>query len=164
MELLSDLGDEQLYQMTWVEQVELLVEIIVEREGGTILAAASSGPTWQLRLLFPDRDQLSQTHETCRERGRTFQLRSVYELENERQGRFGLTEEQYTTITTAHEHGYYEVPRDLTADDLAEKMGISHQAVSERLRRGHGNLVENAIMLGKQGNSADEKERTISSG
>lgn len=38
LELLTDLDNEQLYQMDWVEQIDTLIEILLE-EDGTILDA-----------------------------------------------------------------------------------------------------------------------------
>ncbi|MFB9809579.1 helix-turn-helix domain-containing protein [Haladaptatus pallidirubidus] len=59
--------------------------------------------------------------------------------------RFGLTESQRTALQLAAERGYYTVPREVTADDLSEEFGISHQALSERLRRAHGNLIQHVL-------------------
>jgi predicted DNA binding protein len=40
--------------------------------------------------------------------------------------------------------------------EVAEELGISHQALSERLRRGHGRLVRNALVVGA---ASPEKKR-----
>ncbi|ODR82855.1 DNA-binding protein [Haladaptatus sp. W1] len=56
-----------------------------------------------------------------------------------------LTEQQHETLRSAMEWGYYEIPRRATATDLAEELGVSHQAISERLRRGHRCLVERGL-------------------
>lgn len=156
VELLSDLDDEWLYQMEWVSQIKMLVQVLVE-EKGTIMAAAGNEQNWNLRAIFPNRDSLSRTYEYCEENGLTFDLLNIYHLEDGRKGRFGLTEEQQTTLTVAHERGYYQVPRGATAEDLAEELEISHQAVSERLRRGHGSLVENTLILGQGADNPDKK-------
>ncbi|MFC7008889.1 helix-turn-helix domain-containing protein [Halalkalicoccus salilacus] len=41
--------------------------------------------------------------------------------------------------------GYYDVPRTVTLTELANKLDISHQALSERLRRAHANLIDRTI-------------------
>lgn len=53
----------------------------------------------------------------------------------------GLTPEQYETLVAAVEHGYFEIPREVSMQDLAEELGVSHQALSERLRRAYETLV-----------------------
>ncbi|WP_435153458.1 bacterio-opsin activator domain-containing protein [Haladaptatus sp. DFWS20] len=155
IELLTDLEDEWLYRMEWVDQIDTLIQILV-KEDGTILAAMGDDHSWNLRIVFPEREALSRTYEYCESKGLTLDILNIYKLEEGRKGRFGLTEHQQDTLTLAYERGYYHVPRDVTADDLADELEISHQAVSERLRRAHGSLVENAIILG-EGANTDEK-------
>ncbi|WP_233203976.1 helix-turn-helix domain-containing protein [Halegenticoccus soli] len=147
LQLLADLGDERLYRMDWVDKIQTLIRILVDEEG-TILAASGSEDRWTLRALFPDRGALSQTHDFCRDAGISFDVRRVYHLDDGREGRFGLTEEQQEALTRAFEGGYYDVPRRRSLTELAGELGVSHQALSERLRRGHGNLIQNAIVIG----------------
>ncbi len=54
----------------------------------------------------------------------------------------GLTTEQREALAVAYRNGYFAVPRETTTAALAEKLGISGQAVSERLRRGYTRLVD----------------------
>lgn len=53
---------------------------------------------------------------------------------------------QYTALTQACQHGYFKIPRELDLDDLAAMMNISHQALSERLRRGHETLIKTTLL------------------
>ena len=149
VELLSDLGEEWLYRMRWISQVQFVVHAIVEEEA-TVLDAHSGDGRWHLRLLFPDRESLSRTHEFCADHDIDIDVETIYEMDNERHGRFGLTEEQSEALTLAFERGYYEIPRDASVADLAEEMDISHQALSERFRRAHNNLIENTLVIGSK--------------
>jgi predicted DNA binding protein len=155
VELLADLGDEWLYQMDWIDDIDTLVQILVEEEG-TILAATGNQRVWHLRILFSERESLSRTYEYCEENGLAFRLANLYKVDDGRKGRFGLRSGQQDTLETAYERGYYKVPRNASASDLGEELGITHQAVSERLRRAHERLVENTIILGKGANYSDE--------
>lgn len=148
VEVLADLEDERLFRMYWIDRIEALVRILVEEEG-TILAAFGRGDSWALRTLFPEREALSRTHEFCKEADLTMEVKSIYRLDEGRSGRFGLTDNQQDTLVEAFERGYYEVPRGVTAEELAAELGISHQALSEQLRRAHGSLVENAVVIGR---------------
>ncbi|UPV75131.1 helix-turn-helix domain-containing protein [Halorussus limi] len=145
---LTDLPDGRFYQMEWVESVEVLLHSMTEH-GAAVLKARGRDDRWHLRILFSDRAAVSQTHEFCRERELRADVEQIHELEgrDDGGGRHGLTAEQYEAVTTALETGYYEVPRGASARDLAERLDISHQALSERLRRGHGNLVANALTV-----------------
>jgi predicted DNA binding protein len=62
-------------------------------------------------------------------------------------GQPGLTDAQHETLVRALEEGYYNTPRDVTMSELAETFGISQQALSKRLRGGHGTLVENSLTV-----------------
>lgn len=149
LRLLTGLDSEWLYQMDWVDHIETLVQILVE-ESGTILAAFGDESGWQLRVLFPEREALSRTYDYCRDAEFTMTISSVYELDEGREGRFGLTDSQQDTLVAAFERGYFDVPRAITLTDLADELDISHQALSERLRRGQKSVLENTVIIGRQ--------------
>lgn len=55
--------------------------------------------------------------------------------------RWSITPAQEAAIRTALEMGYFSVPREADAGDVAAELGISKSAFLERLRRGHGALL-----------------------
>lgn len=146
--LLADLDHEWLYQMDWIDSIQTLLRILVEEEG-TILAAFGREGRWHLRALFPEHDALSRTYEYCTDNDLTFDVKRVYRLDEGQQGRFGLTERQQETLETAFENGFFEIPQEITMDELSERLDISSQALSERLHRAHKNLVKNTVMVGR---------------
>jgi hypothetical protein len=58
---------------------------------------------------------------------------------------FGLTPEQRTTLVSAVHGGYYDIPRGMSTQDLADEYDISDQAITERLRRGIASLVTHTL-------------------
>jgi predicted DNA binding protein len=88
------------------------------------------------------------THDFCDEHGLNFEVSSIRELDSEPAGRYGLTTQQYEVLATAASQGYFEVPRAVTLEELAEEFDVSHQAVSERLRRAVNALVEDTLFVG----------------
>lgn len=154
-ELLAEFDDEWLYRMNWGDRVDMLIQVLVEEEG-TVMAATARGESWNLRVLFPERGALSRTHQYSEDAGLTWDVQRIYRLDEGRQGRFGLTDAQQDTLTEAFEQGYYEIPRGTAAKELAEELDVSHQALSEQLRRAHGNLVKNAIVVGRGADSDEE--------
>ncbi|MFC7222544.1 helix-turn-helix domain-containing protein [Halalkalicoccus sp. GCM10025322] len=147
-EQLARPGETVLYQMKWIGSTEALIHILVEEEG-TVLAAEGTHEGWFLRVLFPAREALSRTYDFCRGNGLSLDVQRIYNVDDGKQGRFGLTERQKSTLTAAYEHGYYGVPREVSLSELAEELDVSHQALSERLRRSHRALVENAVIIGE---------------
>lgn len=144
VELLTDLGDERLYRMDWVEDVALVVYVLTE-ERATVLNAVSEGPRWRLRLLLPEREAVSRTYEFATDDELPVEIGKIHELDDDRHDRHGLTDAQHETLVAALEDGYYEIPRDADMAALSDELGVSHQALSERLRRGHATLVESTL-------------------
>ncbi|MDJ1431795.1 helix-turn-helix domain-containing protein [Halostagnicola sp. A-GB9-2] len=146
-DLLTDLGDERLYRLSWIDDVTVIVHILTE-EKATILQAASEGRWWQFRVLFPERESLANTYDFATEQGFSLDIQKIHQLDEGRQGRYGLTDAQYETLVAALEGGYYEIPRNVDMESLSNDLDISHQALSERLRRAHRSLVEEAVTIG----------------
>jgi hypothetical protein len=147
IELLATFDDEWLYRMEWIDHVELLLRMITTHDA-TILDAYGRRDRWKLRVMYPDRDELSAINDFCNSHGLSFSVESVREMEGEPAGRYGLTTEQFEALTAAAERGLFEVPRGVTIEQLAEAFDISHQAMSERIRRATGALVEDTLLIG----------------
>ncbi len=146
VQLLSEFDDERLYRMEWVDRIQLVMELLVNEEA-TILDASTENGTWVFRILYPRHDGPRETMAFCEDHGLTLDIVSIHEMESDPSGRYGLTEAQYEAVTTACEQGYYKVPREASLDDLADSLGVSHQALSERLRRGIDALVTDTLLL-----------------
>ncbi|WP_266077905.1 helix-turn-helix domain-containing protein [Haladaptatus caseinilyticus] len=146
-QLIAEFDAECLYQLEWVAGVEALAHILLE-ERGAILAATGSEDTWNLQILFGDHDALSRTYDYCESRGIDLEIDNIHEFSGGESGQFGLTKNQQRTLRLAYDRGYYSVPRESSAMALADELGVTHQSVSERLRRGHENLVKNTLVLG----------------
>ena len=147
--LLAEFDDEQLYQMEWVTNVELVVQMLTESDA-TILDAYGGGGRehWQLRVLYPTQDSLTKTNDFCDDRSLTFDIESVRQLDNGPTGRYGLSSKQYTALRRAVEAGYYDVPHRTSLDEIAADLGISTAALSERLHRATKALVEDTLLVG----------------
>lgn len=148
VELISEQDHRWLYQMNWVRQIRSLIRILVE-EDSTVLTAFGKGDRWDLRILFPDREAVSRTYDFCRDVGLKINLRRIYDHDDSRAGQYNLTEDQEQALVTAFEQGFFEIPRDVTLEELAEKLDLSHQALSERLRRGYENMIKEGLIVGE---------------
>ncbi|MBP1987357.1 helix-turn-helix domain-containing protein [Halolamina salifodinae] len=59
-----------------------------------------------------------------------------------------LSERQSEVVTTALERGYYEWPREVDAETLAEELDIAHSTFLEHLRKAERALLEDALSRG----------------
>ncbi|ESP86949.1 helix-turn-helix domain-containing protein [Candidatus Halobonum tyrrellensis] len=145
--VLAEFDDESLLRMEWVDNIKLLLQMLTNSEA-TILDAIGRERRWQFRVFYPERKLFSKTHDFCDQHGLTFEVDSVRQMDGEPAGRYGLTTEQYEALVKATRRGYFSVPREITLEELAEEMGVSHQALSERIRRGTEALVDDTLFIG----------------
>ena len=148
------LDEEYLFQMEWVGRVDLLVQMLTNGKA-TVLDAYGRDERWRIRVMYPDREHHARTHEFANEHGLAFDVTSIREVNGEPSGWISLTDGQYEALVLAARRGYFEVPREVTLDELAEEMGVSHQALSERLRRSFQALVGGALLVETDGNPAE---------
>lgn len=145
VEVLSHLDDECLLRMRWMAHIRVILYILLEEEA-MILDAVGRDRVWRFQILFPEHDSVSATDDFCQEYGIDLEFERIYQLaESRRRGQYGLSEPQYETLVKAYEESYYEVPRGINLQELANRLDVSHQALSERMRRGHGTLIRNAL-------------------
>lgn len=57
------------------------------------------------------------------------------------EGRWNLTSGQAEALETAYEMGYFEVPKEASAAEIAMELGVSTSAFGERLRRAQAALL-----------------------
>jgi predicted DNA binding protein len=156
-ELVTDLGNKWLYGMNWIDRIETLVRTVVEEEA-VLLEAEGSGGTWELKFLFLERDAIRRVQEHFGEAGMDFDAQRIYDQRDGSLGSHGLTEKQHRALTLALDAGYYEVPRRANAVQLAEELDISHQSLSEQLRRAHGTVVTDTVGMSTSVLSEDDPE------
>lgn len=132
-----------LFRLDWTEQVRFLTHVLIE-EHGAVVSAHGSSDGWTVRILFPERNVVSSMYEACEEYNITIERIAALEDSPSIEGS-KLTDGQFTILKNAVDKGYYEVPRRTNLQELASELGVSHQALSERLRRGHRALIESVI-------------------
>ncbi len=132
---LHRVDDTVLYRVTWGKDVENFVDATVET-AATIIEARGN-VEWHFQLRFPDHRGLTDFHNYCMDHDIPFRLGRVYTLDEEFGAKynFGLTAEQREALLIALERGYFKIPRDASLAEVAEEIGISQQAASERIRR-----------------------------
>ncbi|WP_436935847.1 helix-turn-helix domain-containing protein [Halovenus marina] len=96
---------------------------------------------WRCTIRLPDREELSAVRDWFDTNGVEYRLESVFSDTGRNGTGIELSEQQRAVLKVALDKGYFEIPRKGTLDDVADELGISSQAASERLRRGHRQLV-----------------------
>lgn len=146
IDVLDEHEDRALYKIEWEDPAEQLITGIAETNA-TILEAHSD-EEWLFRIRFEDHAGLTRFNRYCNEHDIGYRLNRISSLaEIAPDGDdYGLTEAQYEALSLAVERGYFKVPREVEYEELAGELGVSVQALSERVRRGADKVLQTALL------------------
>ena len=139
---LSNNSDGRCYRATLGGEV-LTISTMLTRIGVRVLDVVGSEGDWDVRAQFRSRETFLQFRNYCSAHDISFRLHRLSWDDGGSDWRLsGLTPEQWDALRQAHEAGYFNVPREITQSELADRLGISPSAVSQRLRRATSQLIE----------------------
>lgn len=136
--------DRRVYRVALTDRTMTVVDEAISA-GGRVLGTSSCRDGWLVRLRLPSRDALVSFNDYCRERDVTLQVRHLRTAEDGDAAVVGLTAKQQALLTVAFEEGYFDVPREISQDELADRLDVSKSAISQRLRRAMAQLCSAAL-------------------
>jgi len=124
------------------------LDVLSDYGGAVTRAIAERGDLLFSAELAPETD-VRAVVEAIREIEPTLELRSKQYLDQpvttisdfQTQVRDRLTPKQATALQTAYARGYYDWPRESSAEELAETLGISAPTLHYRLRKAHDTVM-----------------------
>ena len=143
---LDRVADGGLYRIEWEEQEEGLIQALA-RTDATVLEAYGN-ETWSFRIRFIDHDRLTDFYNYLTEHDIEVHIERTYTFapESARKRDFGLTNEQREALVLALRRGYFETPSEVSLEELAAELGISKQAVSNRIRLGNKKILQPLLL------------------
>lgn len=139
--VVDQVGEETLLRVEWLPEVDGFVDAIRETDG-VITDATGAGDEWTFQVRFPAHEQLATFYQTCSEMDIHPTIERIYTPEDaDSTGQLELTDEQRAALSLALETGYFDIPRQISAVEIGDRLGISDTAVSQRLRRGLKNVL-----------------------
>ncbi|MDQ2049168.1 helix-turn-helix domain-containing protein [Natronolimnohabitans sp. A-GB9] len=143
---LDKVEDSTLYRVRWYGQHNDLIQGITEADG-TILEGHADDK-WYFQLRFPDHDALSRFHNFCTDLGIQIHIVRTYTETDRTESvkQFGLSQEQREALIVGLRKGYFDTPSQASMDELADELGISQQAMSNRIRRGTKQVLSEALL------------------
>lgn len=137
LEVVDRADGEALVRAEWAEKLDPVLDAIAASDA-TLLEGVGTDERWRFQLRFDDHDDLTAFYRRCAEEGISVEVLGVHNpgWRDTPGSGLGLTEPQRETLRVALERGYFDVPRRVNLQDLAEELGVSDTAVSQRLRRG----------------------------
>lgn len=134
-----------VYSLNWNHETDLVFQGILSVDAH-VLSATGHAIDWEFELQFPDHGALREFETYCADANISVTMDRVYNPTSpENAAWFGLTEVQRETLVYAVEHGYYDIPREISTKEMAEEFGVSDQAITERLRRATRALAGNTL-------------------
>lgn len=143
----TDASDEmRLYNVLWSDEVTEMVDTIIDQRG-ILLEVEARGGRWYLKLRFREHDHLEAFQAYFRDTDSGFELRQLATDPGPKHRQFDLTQKQRESLVVAYEAGYFDVPQHATLAEVADRLGVSQSAASNRIHRGVGALVRNALIV-----------------
>jgi predicted DNA binding protein len=118
---------------------------LVSEAGASVLTLSSDRTRWCVRTMFPSGEAFDAARGHFEAAGVAHRVQTVQTLDPGTRTQLDLTDAQYEILTIAYDEGYFEIPRKTDLIELAEKLGVSHQSLSERLRRAHKAMLEQTL-------------------
>lgn len=143
--LLERVDGGALFRAEWSPNAKVVKGL--KELGATILESEGTSERWRFEVRAQNRDKFREFQEVFRVQGIPITLTHVYDLaELIEGGHQALTQDQRETLIAAYQNGYFDKPRQTTQEELGEQFGVSHRAISERLRRGTRNLIATSLL------------------
>jgi predicted DNA binding protein len=116
--------------------------------GGVLFEQSRMGDTTQWRVLAQDDSKIGLLYDTLSAKlgeGLSFSFEHLTEVdhwESSLLSPMDMRAEQREILKIAVERGYFETPREVTLDELAEELDLPRSTVSYRLRRATAELAK----------------------
>lgn len=136
----------QLYRVSMVANVEQPPDAVFLE--GTLVDGEIKPDCLQLTGRVSGRDVLTSVWQFLRSNDIEITVLRLSQADDE-QNSGRLTDCQFEALATAHEMGYFEESEHVTQAEIADVLGISRSAFSERLRRAQNQLVEAQLGVAK---------------
>ena len=146
VDLLTRVGDSALYSVEWREGKEAFLNGIVDT-GGTIVDGRGD-TSWSFTVRFGDHSELKRFHQFYHAHDYPLRIDRIRAPDDAAEAEFetALSPAQRDALKLAVERGYFSVLRETTLGEIAEELGISRQAVSERVRRGADSVLRRSLV------------------
>ncbi|WP_137287507.1 helix-turn-helix domain-containing protein [Halorussus salinisoli] len=143
--IVDELDSQGLVRADWDPNVEGVFTGIVDAEL-TLLSATGTQEEWRFEFRAEDTDQIVAFQQYCTDLDIDVELVRLYDVgETGSTGQYSLTPEQREALLLAYNNGYYDFPRQVDLETLAEELAIARQSFADRLRRGHRNLIGETV-------------------
>ncbi|WP_435075036.1 helix-turn-helix domain-containing protein [Halorubrum sp. HHNYT27] len=141
-EYLGTIGDDNRFKLRFEDGVPLFPPETTEM-GVQVLSARHADGDWNILMHVPTHSTLHEIQSHYHDHGITFRVKRLHiARETDIGAETALPPGQREALLVAYRNGYFQVPRDVSQEEVADELGISKSGVSQRLRRSIDRLIE----------------------
>ena len=148
IELEAKLDGGGLFAVDWAPLEGTFARYFAET-AGVVLEFEGDAERWGVKMRFSNRSDASELSEAGTVHDVPLRVERVHEVTAPKIGQYNVTPKQREMLVLALERGYFAMPRQVTMEEIADELGISTGAASERFRRGLTNLVSDSLTIGR---------------
>jgi predicted DNA binding protein len=142
----TDIGNArgtEVYKLTVVLRESVAKAFEDTPDAGLVDAIRITPEGWYEQKVFKDYPAFNTFQTSCEEHGISVEILSITQdsSTSEDSVPYGLTERQYEALSLALSRGYYEQPRQTTAQELADELDITQPSLSDLLNRAESQLI-----------------------
>lgn len=144
--VIDTVGNDALVRVEWNLEHESVLTAILETDV-VLVSAIGKRDKWTFNVRGDDHQVLSDFRSYCQEHDipvELTQLHALSPLHSDQES--DLTDAQREVLTLAYARGYYDSPRRVPQQAIADELGITRQAVASRLQRGTRRLVASTLI------------------
>ncbi|WP_266074882.1 helix-turn-helix domain-containing protein [Haladaptatus caseinilyticus] len=146
IELVDTVKDGALFRTEWNLDVDGILKGITKTRL-VLLSATGSEDHWEFEFRTQDHEGMTEFQDYCADHDIPITITRIYTVAEMQVGtQYRLTPPQESALVSAFDAGYFDKPREATLEEVSADLEITRQALSERLRRGHRNLIANTLI------------------
>lgn len=144
--LVDSIEDEYLMRAEWKEEYFGILSALA-KSNVVVLSGIGTRDEWRFEVRGENQEAIADFREYCQINDIDIDITAVHAMLPIQGEGYELTETQREALVLAYQSGYFDSPRTSSLEELADKLGITQQSLSSRLRRGHRRLI-GATLIG----------------
>lgn len=133
-------------RIDWDFGYKSVLTAIIETDA-TLMSAIGKQGKWTFEIRGDSQQAVADFRSYCQDHDIVVELSQLHALSPLRSGReYDLTEAQREALTLAYARGYYDSPRQVPQQAIADELTITRQAVASRLQRGTRRLIASTVV------------------
>jgi predicted DNA binding protein len=138
--VVDSVEDEYLMRAEW-EQEYFGILSALAKANVVVLSGIGTKDEWRFEVRGESQETIAEFREYCQENDIPITITAVHAMLPIQGEGYELTETQREALVLAYERGYFDTPREVSLEEIADELDITQQSLSSRLRRGHRRLI-----------------------